>query len=203
MDSARRETDPRLAAARSLQTNSPVLARNYRLPHSAAMNLVHLWEQIRFHLLLHGSQYKFYIESAAIAVLFYVGYTDFRTFKIRNGCVLLLLVLYALLALVDRTPSEVVANVLLGVAMFAILLFFYTRGVVGGGDVKLLAVVSLWIKAGHAVPFSILLLGFICLHVVMAKLSWVPTKQMAGSAAISFGPAAAAALIGAIITGGV
>jgi len=167
------------------------------------MNLEHLWEQTQLHLLLHGSQYKFYIESAVVAVLFYVGYTDFRTFKIRNGWVLLLLVLYALLALVDRTQAEVVANVLLGAGMFAVLLFFYARGVVGGGDVKLLAVVSLWIKAGHAVPFSILLLGFICLHVVMAKLGWAPTKPMAGSVAISFGPAVAAALIGAIITGGV
>jgi Flp pilus assembly protein protease CpaA len=167
------------------------------------MNLVHLWEQIQFHLLLHASQYKFYIESAAVAVLFYVGYMDFRTFKIRNHWVLLLLVLYAALAFVDRTASEVIANVILGVGMFAILLFFYSRGVVGGGDVKLMAVVALWIKEGHALPFSILLLLFICLHVLTAKLGWAPTKPMAGGVAISFGPAVAAALIGTILLGGV
>jgi Flp pilus assembly protein protease CpaA len=167
------------------------------------MNLMHWWEQIQLHLLLHGSQYKFYIESAAVAVLFYVGYIDFRTFKIRNHCVLVLLVLYALLAFVDRTGSEVLANVILSVGMFAVLLFFYGRGVVGGGDVKLMAVVSLWIREDHALPFSILLLMFICFHVLTAKLGWAPTKPMAGGMAISFGPAVAAALIGTILLGGV
>jgi Flp pilus assembly protein protease CpaA len=167
------------------------------------MSFAHLWEQIQLRLLLHGPQYKFYIEIAAVAVLFYIGFMDIRSFKIRNDWVLLLLVLYALLAFVDRTGSEVVANVVLAVAMFAILLFFYARGVIGGGDVKLLAVVSLWVKEGHTLPFSVLLLVFICLHVLMAKLGWAPTKPMAGSVAISFGPAVAAALIGTIMLGGI
>ena len=167
------------------------------------MSAANLWEQIQVHLLLHGPQYKFYIEAATVAVLFYVGFMDYRTFKIRNDWLLLLLVLYALLAFVDRTGAEVASNVILAVAMFAILLFFYTRGLLGGGDVKLMAVVALWINGQHLLPFSILLLAFICLHVAAAKLGWAPTKPMAGRTAISFGPALSGALIGAIMLGAV
>ena len=65
------------------------------------MSAANLWLQIQLHLLLHGPQYKFYIEAATVAVLFYIGFMDYRTFKIRNDWLLLLLVLYALLAFVD------------------------------------------------------------------------------------------------------
>ncbi len=167
------------------------------------MNAAHIWEQIQLHLLLHGPQYKFYIEAATVAVLFYIGFMDYRTFKIRNDWLLLLLVLYGLLAFVDRTGAEVASNVILAVAMFGILLFFYTRGLVGGGDVKLMAVVALWINGQHLLPFSILLLVLVCLHVAAAKLGWAPTKSMGGHTAISFGPALSGALIGAIILGAV
>ena len=47
---------------------------------------------------------------------------------------------------------------------FAVLLLFYTRRVLGGGDVKLLAVVSLWVDLHCALLFSVLLFVLICLH---------------------------------------
>jgi Flp pilus assembly protein protease CpaA len=167
------------------------------------MSVTNLWEQVQVHLLLHGPQYKFYIEAATVAALFYVGFMDYRTFKIRNDWLLLLLVLYALLAFVDRTGAQVASNLILAVAMFAILLFFYTRGVVGGGDVKLMAVVALWVNSDRLLPFSVLLLVLVCLHVAAAKLGWAPTKLMADRIAISFGPALCGALIGAIMLGAV
>ena len=67
------------------------------------MNVTSLVHRIQIDLLLHGEQYQFYIKAAAVAVLFYVGYTDFRTGKIRNDVVLLLLILYVLFALIGRS----------------------------------------------------------------------------------------------------
>jgi Flp pilus assembly protein protease CpaA len=60
----------------------------------------------RFHvdLPLHDVRYKFYVEAATVAVLCYVGFTDFRTFKIRNDSITLLVVLYIVYALVARSP---------------------------------------------------------------------------------------------------
>ncbi len=71
-----------------------------------------LLDRIRFDLLLHGGTYRLYIEAALVAVLFYAGFTDFRTFKISNNVILLLLVLYGLSAVVARTPAEILTNVL-------------------------------------------------------------------------------------------
>jgi prepilin peptidase CpaA len=165
------------------------------------MHTAHLLERIQFDLFLHHQQYKFYIEIAVVAVLFYVGYTDFRTFKIRNNVLLLLLVLYVLLALVDRSLFEVMWNVILAVVMFVVLLWFYTQRAIGGGDVKLLTVACLWVGIHCALLFSILLILFIGLHVGAAWMGWAETKPMGGRFAIPYAPAVAGALIGVIMLG--
>ena len=165
------------------------------------MHTAHLLERIQFDLFLHHQQYKFYIEIAVVAVLFYVGYTDFRTFKIRNNVLLLLLVLYVLLALVDRSLFEVMWNVILAVVMFGVLLWFYTQRAIGGGDVKLLTVACLWVGIHCALLFSILLILFIGLHVGAAWMGWAETKPMGGRFAIPYAPAVAGALIGVIFLG--
>ena len=114
---------------------------------------------------LHGARYKFYVEAATVVVLFYVGFTDFRTFKIRNESVALLLVLYIIYALIARSPYDFLLNVAVkGVeAVFVVLLCFYARGAIGGGDVKLVSVVCLWI-------------GTHCVAVlrIASSIHWIP-----------------------------
>jgi prepilin peptidase CpaA len=158
-----------------------------------------LFNQIQLHLLLYGPQYKFYIEIAAVAVLLYVGFTDFRTFKIRNDVLILLLVLYILLAIVSRSWIEVLGNVALAVFMFVVLLWFFAQRAVGGGDVKLLSVACLWVGSVRAaLLFSALLLVFILLHLGAARMGWAHTKPMAGRYAIPYAPSVAGALIAVI-----
>ena len=101
------------------------------------MDLTSLLHRIQLDLFLHGAQYKFYIEIAAVVVLLYVGFNDFRTFKIRNDVLLLLVVLYVLLAIVNRSWIEIAEDILLAVFMFAVLLWFFAQRVIGGGDVSL------------------------------------------------------------------
>ena len=163
--------------------------------------LTHLNQRIQLDLLLHGEQYKFYIEVAAVAVLFYVALTDFRTFKIRNDVLLLLLVLYALFAFVSRSWFEILSNVILAVVMFGILLWFFTQRVIGGGDVKFISVVCLWVGIHCALLFSVILLALIVVHVVAARIGWAQTKPMAGRYAIPYAPSVAGALIGTIMLG--
>jgi Flp pilus assembly protein protease CpaA len=165
------------------------------------MNAAGLLHQIQIDLLAHGEQYKLYVKAATVAVLFYVGLTDFRTFRIPNETVLLLLLLYVAYALVARSRSEIAWNVLIGAVMFGILLLLYTRRALGGGDVKLLSVVSLWVGIHCALPFSIFLLLLICLHVVAVKIGWAPAKTIAERQAIPYAPSIAGALIGVIIIG--
>jgi prepilin peptidase CpaA len=165
------------------------------------MDLTSLLQRIQLDLFLHGPQYKFYIEIAAVAVLIYVGFTDFRTFKIRNDVLMLLVILYVLLAVVARPWSEIIQNVILAVIMFAVLLWFFAQKVIGGGDVKLLSVACLWVGVHCALIFSGLLLIFIFLHAGAARMGWVHTKPMGGRFAIPYAPSVAGALIGVIVLG--
>jgi len=168
------------------------------------MDLTSLIQRIQFDLLLHGEQYKFYIKVAAVAVLFYVGFTDFRTAKIRNDVVLLLLVLYILFALISRSWFEILWNFVLAAVMFGVLLWFFANRAVGGGDVKLIPVVCLWVGIRCALLYSAFLLLFVGLHLVAARMGWAQTKQMAGRSdryAIPYAPSVAGALISIIMLG--
>lgn len=165
------------------------------------MHAAGLLHRIQADILIHGEQYNLYVKAAAIAVLFYVGLTDFRTFKIPNETVLLLLLLYIAYALVARTRSEIVWNMIVAAGVFCILLLFYARRALGGGDVKLLSVVSLWVGIHCALAFSILLLLLIGLHVTAVKIGWAPAQMHGERQVIAYAPSIAGALIGVIIIG--
>ena len=165
------------------------------------MDLTSFLHRIQLDLFLNGPQYKFYIEIAAVAVLLYVGFTDFRTFKIRNDVLLLLVVLYVPLAIVSPSCSwiRIVESIVLAIFMFTVLLWFFAQKVIGGGDVKLLSVACLWVGVNGALLFSALLLIFILLHLSAAKMGWANTKPMAGRYAIPYAPSVAGAMIGVIV----
>jgi Flp pilus assembly protein protease CpaA len=165
------------------------------------MDISELIYRIHLDLLQHGQQYKLYVESGVVAVLFYVGFTDFTTFKIRNDTVLLLLILYLIFAFIDRSWIEIFSDITLAAIIFGVLLWFYTRGVVGGGDVKFMTVVCLWIGAHCALLFSAFLLVLIGLHLVAARIGWARTKPRAGRHAIPYAPSVAGALIASIMLG--
>jgi Flp pilus assembly protein protease CpaA len=165
------------------------------------LNMAHVLDRIQFDLLIHGQAYKFYIEVALVAVLFYVGFTDFRTFKIPNNVIVLLLVLYVLFALVARTRSEIQSDLILSAIMFAVLSWFYSKGVIGGGDVKFVTVACLWVGLHCALAFSVIILVLIGLHIFAAWMGWAATKPKAGRFAIPYAPSIAGALIATIMLG--
>lgn len=160
-----------------------------------------LLDWIQYHLPFHSEQYKLLVEAATIGVLFYAGLTDFRTFKIPNETVLLLLTLYIFYAPMFRSLNEVLWNVVVCLSVTTILIALYTRRVVGGGDVKLVSVVSLWVGTHCALAFSLLLLGLVGLHAVAAKMGWAPTQTLANRQLIAYAPSVAGALIGTILIG--
>jgi Flp pilus assembly protein protease CpaA len=165
------------------------------------MDAAGLLHRIQIDLLANEEQYRLYVKVATIAVLFYVGLTDFRTFRIPNETILLLLLLYCAYALVARSASEILGNVLVGAIMFGILLLLYARRALGGGDVKLLSTASLWVGIHCALPFSVFLLLLVGLHVFAAKIGWAPVQTIGERQAIPYAPSIAGALIGVIMIG--
>ena len=86
-------------------------------------------------------------------------------------------------------------NLTFAAFMLVVLLFFYARNWLGGGDVKLLAVAFLWVGIHRALIFAILLALFSFGHLVGAKLGWLRLQELKDGKRIPFAPSVAAALI--------
>jgi len=88
-------------------------------------------------------------------VLAYAAWTDWRSYTIPNSLCLALLFLYPVFVLTADHPVAVGPAVAVGLLTFACGAVLFALGGIGGGDVKLLAVVALW--AGPAQFFDVLL----------------------------------------------
>jgi prepilin peptidase CpaA len=128
-------------------------------------------------------------------LLLYVALADLIQYKIRNDAVLVLAGLFVLHAVVAGRWPAMHWNALFALLMFLIMLLFYTRNMIGGGDLKLLTVCFLWTGIECALPFSILLVVFGGSHALIAHLGWVSSQAAKGRQRIAFAPTAAAALL--------
>jgi prepilin peptidase CpaA len=138
-----------------------------------------------------------------VGVLFYAAFTDLKHYKISNELIFLLLGLFALHALLSNRWTNIAWNLGLASGAFVILIYFYSRHWIGGGDVKILTVAFLWVGIECALPFVLLLLLSVSLHTVAAKFEWVESQQNEsdGHQRIPFAPSIAAALIATILLG--
>ncbi|HEY6257654.1 MAG TPA: prepilin peptidase [Xanthobacteraceae bacterium] len=140
---------------------------------------------------------------ATAAVLFYAALTDLKHFQIRNELIVVLTGLFVLHAVVSGRWPGIPWNVGLALLILALMLYFYAQDLLGGGDVKLLAVAFLWAGIDCALPFALLLSLFATLHALAGKLGWVDVKRVGEDkrARIAFAPSVAAALIGIFMLG--
>ena len=135
-------------------------------------------------------------------VLFYVAVTDLRAYKIRNEIILLLASLFVLYTLASGRWIEAAWSVGLAVVVFGFLLYFYSRGWMGGGDVKILTVALLWTGIDCALVFAILLFVFASLHALAARFGWLRSQlDDDNNLRIAFAPSVAAALICVFLLG--
>lgn len=135
------------------------------------------------------------------AVLFYVALTDLKHFKIRNEFVLVLAGLFFLHALFSGRWAALHWNVGFAALMFLIMFYFYSMKLMGGGDLKLLTVALLWVGPFCALPFLLLLLLFVCIHIFAVMVKLVEANVVGEKKWIPFSPSIAAALIGVFIAG--
>ena len=102
------------------------------------------------------------LASLAAAMLFllamvYVTISDLRFRRIPNWIVVALGLAYVPLAVVAGHPATDMAfNLGAGALVFAVGLFLFAKGWIGGGDVKLAAVSVIWLGAGLALPYILL-----------------------------------------------
>ncbi|PWJ20298.1 prepilin peptidase [Jannaschia seohaensis] len=97
-------------------------------------------------------------------VLLLVIHSDLARLTISNRLVLAALAL-AVLTLPVLAPGELTARLVAALAVFAILLLLFARGLMGGGDVKMLPAVVLFVPPEHWSLFALLFSGALLLGV--------------------------------------
>jgi prepilin peptidase CpaA len=135
------------------------------------------------------------------ATLLYVAWTDLKEFKIRNELVLCLAGLYVLFAVLSGRWVGMYWNVGFAIFMLVIMLYYYSQGLMGGGDVKMLAVAFLWIGTDCALVFAIFLTIAVVVHLIVVRLGWAGVQEHRGRKRIPFAPSIAAALIVTFMSG--
>ena len=136
------------------------------------------------------------------AVLFYVAFTDFKHYKIRNEVILVLAGLFLLYVFILGSWTTLLWNFGFAALLFLVMLYFYSMRLMGGGDLKLLTVALLWVGPSCAAPFAVFLLFFAGIHTLAAKLKFVKTRvEGEHKEAIAFAPSIAAALISIFMVG--
>jgi len=134
-------------------------------------------------------------------VLFYVALTDLRYFKIHNEFILVLIGLFSLHAFLSGRWTTLHWNLGFAALMFLIMFYFYSLKMMGGGDLKLLTAAFLWVGPFFAMPFALLLLGFVCVHILAIKLKFVEAHVASDKKWLPFAPSISAALISIFMAG--
>jgi prepilin peptidase CpaA len=94
------------------------------------------------------------------AIFAFVAVSDFRTRRIPNGFIVAILLLAALRMAVAGTPTSALYTLLASAAVFAATFLLFWRGLLGGGDVKLIGATGLLI--GYHDLFEFLFVMSVC-----------------------------------------
>jgi len=118
--------------------------------------------------------------------------TDFKTLLIPNWISLALLAAFVPFAIL-HVPLEVVGGHLLAMGVvLALSVSFFVAGWMGGGDVKFMSAIALWMGPDHVAPFTVLM-AFLGAAIAIGSVYSVPMEKMVGASAASEASAAKAA----------
>jgi Flp pilus assembly protein protease CpaA len=135
------------------------------------------------------------------AVLFYAALTDLKHYRIPNEVVLVLTGLFFLHAFLSSRWTALPWNLGFAAILFLIMLYPYSKKMMGGGDLKLLTVALLWVGPFCALPFALFLLLYAGIHAAAVKFKLVEGKAVGERQSVAFAPSIAAALISVFIIG--
>ncbi len=136
------------------------------------------------------------------AVSLYLALIDLKHYKIPNEFIMVLTGLFFLHAILSGHLMIALSwNLGFAVTLFVIMLFPYSKKMMGGGDLKLLTVAILWVGPFCALPFALFLLAFASVHALAVKFKLVEGKLLGKRQSVPFAPSIAAALISVFLLG--
>lgn len=124
-----------------------------------------------------------------VALLGLAGLSDFWSLRIPNGLTASLAAAFVPVALVFGHHVDWLSHLGAGLAVFAGAAILFALGIMGGGDVKLLAAVAVWTGLRQLLPFLMLTMMIGGLFALVMLLLRAPTAQLAFLAALKRLPA--------------
>jgi prepilin peptidase CpaA len=134
-------------------------------------------------------------------VLFYAAAVDLRAFRIPNTVVLTIAALFFVHAALSGRWIELHWNLAFAAVATLIMLACYAQGLMGGGDLKLMAVAFLWTGIGCVLPFLVIMVVFALIHALAARKGWLQSQIVGEKMRIPFAPSIAGGLIGIFMLG--
>lgn len=132
---------------------------------------------------------------AAVAPqLAYIAWADFNGWRISNKANALLAATYLAFAVALATPWSAGLHIAFALMMFLVMLFPFSRGWLGGGDVKFLAASFLWVGPDCALVYSLSLLPPMLIYLLFVRLGYARAKKEGEQHRVPFGPIGAVAL---------
>lgn len=135
------------------------------------------------------------LSTTLVALLAYVIVDDYLNFRIRNEVIVIMLLLTALKYMINGLPDQFHLQFGYVVLIFFFLLIMFSRGYLGGGDVKLLPLAFLWLSVEKWLLFYTILTIITIIYATMALLDLVPTDKKNGKPRMAYGPCIALAWI--------
>jgi prepilin peptidase CpaA len=150
----------------------------------------------------HSQQIAIWVLGVTALMLAWFAVRDIKLFKVRNEFVVLLAVLYFVYAIASGEWAALRLHVAFAILTLGGMLYLYMHEQIGGGDMKLISVASLWTGPLWAIPFAVLVTVFIALHYLAANMKWITAEKIGSTFRIPLSPSVAVALIALLVVSG-
>ncbi|MEP3232866.1 MAG: prepilin peptidase [Hyphomicrobiales bacterium] len=123
------------------------------------------------------------------ALMLYVTYSDLTSYTLPNFISILLVVGFCLVMLIIQPPLAAFGwHVGVGAILFVVGFVLFATGLFGGGDVKVIAALGLWLGPSNVLPFitmmailgGVLALALLIFRKIKIPQNWLKNSAIAG-----------------------
>jgi len=132
---------------------------------------------------------SYFVLASFSALMVYAAYSDLKSYTLPNFISLLLVAGFALIMVILQPPLSAIGwHVGVGFILFVIGFALFATGLFGGGDVKVIAALGLWLGPVNVLPFltlmavfgGVLALGLIVFRKIKIPSHWQDNSAIAG-----------------------
>ncbi|MEP1444111.1 MAG: prepilin peptidase [Hyphomicrobiales bacterium] len=120
------------------------------------------------------------------ALMIYAAYSDLKAYTLPNFISLLLMAGFVIVMLVLQPPLSAIGwHIGVGAILFVIGFLMFATGLFGGGDVKVIAALGLWLGPVNVLPFLTLMAifgGVLALTLIVFRKIKIPDHWLKHSA---------------------